>query len=425
MQPSPEISPEPNHPPPQPAGRDWGKIGLWAAFFSLIGIVFGVVALVVTGGFAVFFGPLLFVPMVFIPLIVSPIGFVLGLLGARSPTSSKPVAAGAIALNGLIVAGLLTFGGPLFGGLMLPWVPRAPNNYLYSLRFSPNGQTLATGWTNDIHLLDVATGKLVQRLEGHTGEVDFVAYSSDGTKLASASRGESVILWDVATGQALHTFAWEGAVQALAFQPDGQILMVATRNKGITLLDTTTYAEIETIAQTGRPMLFSTDGAYVGLGDPIGLTIANTTDYRHPIVIRAETLDQFAFSNDIQIAALSLQDLNQEQPGELQIWALPGQELLYSSALSYSASEALNGYSVTLAVSPDGKQVAYTAGQFFDLYQLDLQQTVSFTASSEFSRFPVSTILFSPDGARVTANVTDAALLWDVATQQLLWTYTP
>lgn len=115
MQPSPETSHELNRRPSQREGRDWGKIGLRSGFFSLIGLMFGVVALVVTGGFAVFFGPLLFFPMVFI----------------------NAGAAEAITLNGLTVAGLLTFGGPLLGGLMWAWMPSTSNNYLYASSFPP------------------------------------------------------------------------------------------------------------------------------------------------------------------------------------------------------------------------------------------------------------------------------------------------
>ena len=40
-----------------------------------------------------------------------------------------------------------------------------------------------------------------QPLTGHTGAVSSVAFSPDGTRLASGSADNTVRLWDAATGQ--------------------------------------------------------------------------------------------------------------------------------------------------------------------------------------------------------------------------------
>jgi WD40 repeat protein len=47
-------------------------------------------------------------------------------------------------------------------------------------------------------VLDVHTGKSVVTLHEHTSVVTSVAFSPDGTTLATGSSDETIILWDVA-----------------------------------------------------------------------------------------------------------------------------------------------------------------------------------------------------------------------------------
>jgi WD40 repeat protein/DNA-binding SARP family transcriptional activator len=92
-----------------------------------------------------------------------------------------------------------------------------------TLAFSPDGSVIATADPiGAAHLWDAGTGQLRASLTGHTGGVWGVAFSADGATLATAGQDGTVRLWDAEFGvQQIVLRGHTGVAYAVQFSPDG------------------------------------------------------------------------------------------------------------------------------------------------------------------------------------------------------------
>jgi len=106
------------------------------------------------------------------------------------------------------------------------WMRGGHTGWVYSVAFSPDGSLLASGSDDrTIKLWRVSDGSLVRTLTGHTGGVTSVVFSPDGSLIASGSLDRTIRLWRVSDGALLQTYDQETGTGMLSiqFSPNGQL----------------------------------------------------------------------------------------------------------------------------------------------------------------------------------------------------------
>ncbi len=91
-----------------------------------------------------------------------------------------------------------------------------------AVALSTDGAMLAVANDWNAKIIDLKTKRERAVLKGHKGQVLSLAFSPDGTTVATGSFDFTVRLWDVATGRERANYKWDiGRVYCVTYAPDG------------------------------------------------------------------------------------------------------------------------------------------------------------------------------------------------------------
>lgn len=123
-----------------------------------------------------------------------------------------------------------------------------------AVAFSPDGTTLATtSFDGKVIFWDVEKRQQAGTLQAHDAPVYWVAYSPDGTTLATASEDSTVKLWDVAARKEVATRKGHSErVNMVAFSPDGQRVASGSDDTTARVWDVKKQAALHTLEGHGR-----------------------------------------------------------------------------------------------------------------------------------------------------------------------------
>ena len=99
------------------------------------------------------------------------------------------------------------------------------------VRFSPNNlqpTIVSSSWDKTVKIWNLSNCKLKSTLAGHSGYVNTVAVSPDGSLCASGGKDGVILLWDLAEGKKLYSLDAGSIVHALCFSPNRYWLCAAT-----------------------------------------------------------------------------------------------------------------------------------------------------------------------------------------------------
>jgi WD40 repeat protein len=145
------------------------------------------------------------------------------------------------------------------------WMRGGHASSVTSVAFSPDGSLIASGSADyTIKLWRVSDGALVRTLTWHTDTVTSVAFSPDGSLIASGSADYTIKLWRVSDGALVATLTGHtSSVASVAFSPDGSLIASGSGDRNIRLWRVSDGALVQTYDQETAGVLsiqFSPNG---------------------------------------------------------------------------------------------------------------------------------------------------------------------
>lgn len=156
-----------------------------------------------------------------------------------------------------------------------PWVNR--------VGWSPDGkhiiscdQTSDPSRTVTVQIWEVATGNTLVTYRGHKNGIYAVAWSPDGSRIASAGYDGTLQIWEAISGTAIANYRGNAFLFGLSWSPDGNNVAVGSSSNTILVVNAASGSLLNTYSGHSnwvKDVAWSPDGKYIASGSDDGMVI--------------------------------------------------------------------------------------------------------------------------------------------------------
>lgn len=295
---------------------------------------------------------------------------------------------------------------------------RGHTKWIWSLAFSPDGTLLASASADKIvkiwDVSDVKKPKLLRDLIGHNDEILSISFSSDGSFLASGGVDKVIKLWNIETGDCIKTLEGSNAaIESVSLSKDSQYLAGGSKDGKVIIWSLETSKPIESLDGHEKQVksvcfspsnisLLASGGSdcKIKLWDVSARNCVATLDHEH-----TDTIEVVKFSYDGAMMASGGDDR------EVRLWDVQSKQCL----------RTLRGFTNwvwSIAFSPNDANILASANGDWTIRLWDLEKNKCLSLSKEHKSAAMS-VAFRHDGSVLASCSDDSTVkLWNVKKNQ-------
>ncbi|KIM23603.1 hypothetical protein M408DRAFT_252169 [Serendipita vermifera MAFF 305830] len=285
---------------------------------------------------------------------------------------------------------------------------------------SSDGKRIFSGSRdNTIRIWDAETGEVVVvPLKGHSDRIKSTSFSLDGKRVVSGSDDRTIRVWDIETGETI-TGPLEGhtkEITSVAISPDGKRIVSGSKDTTVRVWDAKTGAIITSPLKSHTSWVssvaFSPDGRRIVSGswdETIRVWDAETgAVITGPLKIHDGVVNSVAFSPDGKFIASGSSDKTIQ---------------VYDTEIGAVATGSLKGHTdeiFSIAFSRDGKRIV-SGSNDTTIRVWDTRTGAVVIGPLKGHNNRVTSIAFSLDGRRIISGSWDKTIqVWDVETAAIV-----